>query len=188
MRKSIIFSGFSALIFFIFSGCATLRVTVNYDREARFSAYKNFKVVTPKPARSGSKKRQIRNPLFTKDIIRAIVPALTEKGFKEVKDKSSADFLVIFYASVKNRTDWVPPTYHVGRWGRVYNVTPGRPVRFKEGTLVIDIVDRKTKELVWQGIGSDVLDPSGPHENLINAVQEILKKFPPDTSGQLISN
>ena len=76
----------------------------------------------------------------------------------------------------------------MGRWGRVYNVTPGRPVRFKEGTLVIDIVDRKTKELVWQGIGSDVLDPSGPHENLINAVQEILKKFPPDTSGQLISN
>jgi len=162
-------------------GCASVRVNVKFDREAPFSSYKTFKLVKPKPSRNRGNRKQINNPLFTKEVLREIAPILEAKGFTESASKKSADLLVIFYASIKNRSHWVPPTYYTGRWGRVYRVDPGHPVHFKEGTLVIDIVDNKTKELVWQGIGSDVLDRSNPGKTLINAVKEILKEFPPIT-------
>jgi hypothetical protein len=46
--------------------------------------------------------------------------------------------------------------------------------------LVIDIVDQKKKELVWQGIGTGVLDRANPAGNLVESVQKILEKFPPE--------
>ena len=87
--------------------------------------------------------------------------------------------MVVFYAQVKNRADWVPPTYHVGRWGRAHRISPGHSVRYKEGTLVIDIVDSKSKELVWRGTGTDVLNRSAPAKDLVAAVEKILEEFPP---------
>ncbi|HEX9934354.1 MAG TPA: DUF4136 domain-containing protein, partial [bacterium] len=58
-------------------------------------------------------------------------------------------------------------------------VRPGHAVRYKEGTLVIDIVDQTKKDMVWQGIGKDVLDHNDPSAGLVEAVDEILKPFPP---------
>ena len=102
------------------------------------------------------------------------------KGFSEATSREAADMLVVFYAAVHNRRDFVPPSYRVGRWGRVWRTSPGHVVRYKEGTLVIDIVDQKRKELVWQGVGKGVLDRSNPASNLLEAVQKILEKFPPE--------
>ena len=50
-----------------------------------------------------------------------------------------------------------------------------------EGTLYIDIVDAKTKELVWQGIGTGYLTTNfeKKDERIAEFVSKILEKYPP---------
>lgn len=176
MKKTIILLG--GIVLLMVMGCASVSVTVNYDEAAVFSNYQTFSFVRPKAQQQG--RAMVRNPLFTKDVMNEIRPLMEAKGFSEAKSREAADMLVVFYAAVHNRRDFVPPTYRVGRWGRGWRTSPGHVVRYKEGTLIIDIVDQKKKELVWQGVGKGVLDRSNPASNLLEAVQKILEKFPPE--------
>jgi hypothetical protein len=174
MKKSMMPAVLSVLIFY----CATTRVTVDYDKTADFSSYKTFSLVPPKAASAGQA-GAVRDPFLKKELLNEIRPILEKKGYSEASDRDQADFLVVFYTHVQNEKDFVPAAYRVGRWGRTRMVSPGHVVRYKEGTLAIDIVDRKLNDMVWQGVGRDVLDRNDPSSTLVSAVDEILKTFPP---------
>lgn len=177
MKKRIIVVGL--LVYLGLTGCATVRVAVNYDEAADFGAYRSFYFVMPRNQARGQARRVVQNPLFTKDMMREIKPIMESKGFSEALSQDAADLLVVFHAVIKNRRDWVAPSYRVGRWGRVWRTSPGHVVNYKEGTLFIDLVDARRKELVWQGVGTGVLDRSNPGANLVKSVKEILERFPP---------
>ncbi len=167
----------SILIMFVLTlGCASVRVAVEYDESVDFSAYQSFAFVQPKRANANTGRKR----LMTKEMMQQTKPILEAKGLSEAGRRQEADVLIVFYTKVRNQADYVPATYHVGRWGRVRRVSPGHVVRYKEGTLVIDIVDRQKKELVWQGVGQGVLNRSNPMENFIEAVNEILERYPPE--------
>ena len=138
----------------IFTGCASMRVMTNYDKEINFAQYKTYRFVQPR----GQRRTEIKNPLFSKNVMHEIRPIMEEKGFTEAASLQEADLLIHFYAMIRQRQNFVSPTYRVGRWGRTWVARPGHVVRYKEGTLGIDIVDRRKKELVWQGVGKGVLD------------------------------
>ena len=158
-------------------GCASVGVTVNYNKDINFSQYKTYRFVQPKFRRQ--RRAEIKNPLFTKDVMREIRPIMENKGFVEASSTEGADLLVHFYAMIRERRNFSPPTYRVGRWGRTWVAQPGRVVQYKEGTLGIDIVDRRRKELIWQGVGKGVLDRQNPAKNLVQAVEKVLEPFPP---------
>lgn len=162
----------------LLSSCATMRVQINYDKEITFSNYKTYRFIFPKH-KQGTR-GQKNNPIFTQNIMNEIRPIMDAKGYTEAKSQKNADILIHFYTYVKNRRDWVPGTYRVGRWGRTWRTNPGHVRQYKEGTLGIDIVDRKAKALIWQGIGTDVLDRKNPQKNLVAAVEEVLSKYPPE--------
>ena len=50
-----------------------------------------------------------------------------------------------------------------------------------EGTLYIDLIDARKKELIWQGIGTGVLtrDRERKEERINEFVSKILMQFPP---------
>ena len=50
-----------------------------------------------------------------------------------------------------------------------------------EGTLFIDIIDAKTKELVWQGEGSGYLPKNTEKKDarIMEFVSKILEQYPP---------
>ena len=55
---------------------------------------------------------------------------------------------------------------------------------YEEGTLVIDIVDTKEKELAWRGLGTATLrerDAESQQKFLDATCAKILKDFPPTT-------
>ena len=177
--KKLILSVISVIIVMYCISCSTVRVSVNYDQSANFNRYKTYSLIKA----SDNKKRRInavRNPLLKKDILNQIKAIFSEKGYSEAASKENADFQVIFYTNVQDKKNWVPPTYRTGRWGRTRKVRPGHVVNYKEGTLVIDIVDAEQKELVWQGVGKDVLNRTNPEDNFVSSVREILKDFPPE--------
>jgi hypothetical protein len=54
---------------------------------------------------------------------------------------------------------------------------------FKKGTLVLDFIDSKSKQMVWRGVGEGAL-PDVPRSDQIDkivnkVVKEIMKKYPP---------
>ncbi len=176
MKKNMIF--ISIALLFILLDCSSVRVMVNYDETVTFSDYSTFRFVNPRQQQA-NRPGAVSNPFITGEVIREIRPVMESKGFIEADSEEAADLLVVFYTQVKNRSDYIPPTYTVGPWGRVRRTSLGHVVQYKEGTLVIDIVDRLKKEMVWQGIGQGVLNRNNPAENLVECIQEILEPFPP---------
>ncbi|MBN1781310.1 DUF4136 domain-containing protein [bacterium] len=159
----------------VMTGCSSMHVTVKYDDEVQFSQYQTFRFVKPRHKDSQS----VRDPFFTREAMQEIRPLLEEKGFQEAASMEEADLLIHFYAYVRNQADYVPTTYRRGRWGRVHRASPAHVVHYKTGTLVIDVVDADKKEMVWQGVGKGVLDRFDPSTDLVKAVAEVLKDFPP---------
>jgi len=178
LKNNVVRASLFVLFVLIVSRCATTRVSVDYDKTVDFSVYKSFYLVPPKPA-AQQRPAAVRDPFLKKEILAEIRPILEKKGFREAVSQDQADILVVFYAMVRNQQDYAPPVYRVGRWGRTWVARPGTVVRYKEGTLAIDIVDRLKKDLVWQGVGKDVLDRNDPSATLVAAVDEVLKGFPP---------
>ena len=56
-------------------------------------------------------------------------------------------------------------------------------VEYQEGTLIIDILDAKSHELVWRGTGQDYVEeqqsPEEITEGINQAVTGIMSDFPP---------
>jgi hypothetical protein len=59
-------------------------------------------------------------------------------------------------------------------------------VRVREilvGTLAIDIVDAKGKQMVWRGLGTREIDtnakPEKRDQNITKAVEKIFRNYPP---------
>jgi len=171
-----------ALLGFVFLvGCSSVKVVVDYDDQIHFNQYKSFYFVPPIDASDSQAPRPalIKEPRFVKQAQSEISAVLTQKGFQEAADAEHADFLIAFYATAKNKAQITPPTYHIGRFGRRW-VTPGHVYHYKQGTLIVDIVDRGKHELVWRGVGTGVLDRSEPRKNLLMAVEKVMEKFPPN--------
>ena len=55
---------------------------------------------------------------------------------------------------------------------------------YKEGTLVVDLYDAKTKQLIWRGSAESMLsDKADKNEkNLDKGVAKMFKKFPPSSA------
>ena len=70
--------------------------------------------------------------------------------------------------------------------GDIGEVVSKRTVRVREilvGTLAIDMVDAKTKQMAWRGLGTKEVDtkakPDKRDENINKAVAKIFKNYPP---------
>jgi hypothetical protein len=72
----------------------------------------------------------------------------------------------------------------VGRAGRV-SVGGGKskPIEKKEGTVVLDFLDAKTKSLVWRATASGAVEakptPEEQQQRIDEVVAEMLERFPP---------
>ena len=62
-------------------------------------------------------------------------------------------------------------------------MTDGYVENYDQGTLVLDIVDGRSNELVWRGTAQARIDPSNSPEErqrrINEAVRKILDRFPP---------
>ena len=102
------------------------------------------------------------------------------KGFSK---SENPDVLISLFTKERERID----VYNNMGWGFGWGWGPGwgmgytRTTTTPEGTLIIDIVDAKTKELVWQGIGTGYLTTNSNEkdERIAEFVTKILEKYPP---------
>ena len=119
-------------------------------------------------------------------IRRAVSENLAAKGLEAVPTES-ADLLVTYYASLSSQLR-MHTTYWGHGWGPYwpysYGFWPGWGATtihpYHEGTIIVDIVDRKLNQLVWRGAISRALTRSSSSETRINeAMHRVLEGFPP---------
>ncbi len=164
------------LLLFVFASCSTVRVATDFDKEANFTQYNSFAFYKP-----GIDKAQISD-LDKKRILRAIEENLSQKGMTK---SETPDLLVSIFTKERERVDVYNNNFGYG-WGWNpwwYGGYGGSSVsRSTEGTLYIDLIDAKTNNLVWQGMGSADLvtqDMERKEERIREIVMKILAEYPP---------
>ena len=165
------------LFVLVFASCSSVRVATDYDREANFNSYTSFAFY-----KTGIDKAQISD-LDKRRILRAIESQLLAKGMTKSETPS---LLVSIFTKERERVDVYNDHFGYG-WGWHpwwYGGYYGRHVSTStEGTLYIDLIDAKTKSLVWQGMGTSKLITSSNmekrEERIRLIVSEILAKYPP---------
>jgi len=170
------------LLIFIFTSCSSVRVATDFDREADFNSYQSFAFYKP-----GIDKAKISD-LDKKRILRAIDAQLSTKGMSK---SETPDLLISIFTKEKERVDVYNNHFGYG-WGWnpwYYGGFNSPHVSSRtEGTLFIDLIDAKTKELVWQGMGTSNLVTSSniekKEERIRLIVSEILSKYPPGSENK----
>jgi hypothetical protein len=155
------------LVGFGLMSCSSISIRTDYDRGADFTKYKTLKWM-PNPEKRVSRVRQ--NSLLDKRIHRAVEDELKGKGYRFVQG-GKTDALIVCHIGVRNKVD----IDRYGYWGRRVHVQ-----RYKEGSIVLDIVDAKTKELIWRGVAQGTVHYlEGDPERVNEAVFKILEGYPP---------
>ena len=155
------------------TSCVTIRVSSDYDTKANFSQYDSFAFF-----KTGIDKAEI-NDIDKRRILRSIDNEMQIKGFSK---SENPDVLVSIFTKSHENVNVNRSNFGWGfGWG-FYGASFGRSVSSStEGVLYIDLIDAKTKELIWQGKGTGYLTENTrkKQERINEFVQEILKEYPP---------
>jgi len=134
---------------------------------------------------------RVNNDLVATRVINAVDEALSAKGYAKVQ--RGADFLVGWHLSLQGKVDVTTVNsyygYGYGRWrrGGVAVAQNTRVREYDEGTLIIDIVDAASNELVWRGSAQGEVHAQASSEErserVRSAVQKVLADYPPQPSS-----
>ena len=179
--KSIKILGIIAISLLLVRCTTSYSVLTDYDRDAEFSDYTTF--YWADEFQQEHSKIEGNEPLFYNTLIKkrlkeAIQREMEGRGYALSSERP--DLLVNSQVVVENRIsgsqNYNPGFY--GWWvgGSSFNSNISQA---KEGDVVIDLIDREQKQLVWQGYAPGVLEVNmdNREETLKNAVTLIFSEY-----------
>ena len=172
------------------SGCTTasrVGVTNDFDHAVNFRAYKTWAWYPQQPSDTEGGPAKGYESFLDKRMRAAVSAEMSRKGLTE--STTSPDIYVAYSARVEDKQQ-VSPNYNgMGYpygygWGGFYGRGMQPITQYKAGTVVIDVIDARRKELAWRGTGQAPVD-----QNTINEVEThrivngILSTYPPQDSN-----
>ena len=154
-------------------------VKVDFDKDADFG---KIKTIAVKIGTSWN------NPLSEKRVTGEIEQSLTEKGWTKT-DEAKADAIVVLHGATQVKKDL--NTFYSGGYGgygwRGMGGMGSATTTVNEytvGTLVVDIFDAKSKQLLFRGTASDEISdkPEKNVKKLAKASDKMFKDFPPGSA------
>ena len=151
-------------------------VQTDFDHQANFGQYKTYSWQEIKPGAS----------LWDSRIKNAVNAQLEAKGLAQVAD--DGDIAIV--AVKTSQTQRTLQTFYDGfgggwRWRGFggFGESTTTEQDYQEGTLVIDLYDGKTKQLIWRGSTESVLSDKAEknEKNLDKGVAKMFKNFPPES-------
>ncbi len=155
--------------------------------EASLTTLRTFHVLAaPRPRDRGRlppNHPMLDNSITNRTLRTAIMRGFESRGY--LRNDSNPDFAVAYYASARERLDvtywdygyaWRPRW-----WGGRGRAWAGPLVTvYTEGTVIIDVIDAKSRDLLWRGRGVAVVsdDEQQYLADIQETVQAILDKFP----------
>ena len=144
------------------------KVSVDFDSKAPFATYKTYAWTTGTPS---------PNPLGEQRIRDGVDQRMAAKGLKKVD--SNPDVVVATHAVAQEQKELNAYGFGGGpRWG---GTGTARVDTYVQGTLVVDLYDAGTKQLVWRGVGTDTASdkPEKNTQKLNKVLDKMFKDYPP---------
>ena len=173
------------------SACSHLRVETDYDTDLDFSQFRSFTWLEP-PVTSEPSESPMeefidpfeKNSILDKRVRGAVERELLDRGYRRAPDGRS-EFELQYHVILKDRTKI--RSYSSGYYGyRNYPYGYGGSLGgvssydYKEGTLIIDIIDARTRQLAWRGWAVGATRKGYYTEEKVGeAVKAVLDHFPP---------
>ncbi|QQL50088.1 DUF4136 domain-containing protein [Mucilaginibacter ginkgonis] len=204
--KRILYTGLILISVALIQACDTYSYYKAGATKLNTSQYHTFAWIAdpgqsnPKPDKGGKPyagNAYYNNPQATQAIRTAALFNLQTKGLRI--DEQTPDLLVHYTSAVGRgtRLDYYTayPYYWGGAFYRPYwgyrpywyggfpyygGGTYAVPETYKEGTIIIDLIDRKSNKIIWRGFGVGELhhDPQKTIEELPKVVEGIFKQLP----------
>jgi Domain of unknown function (DUF4136) len=164
------------MMFLFAAKSSAQQVKTDYDRGVNFGQYKTYSWAQVKT----------KDALDVDRIKNAVNAALTAKGWTRVDSDGDVSIVAIeitrnqqtlntFYDGFGGGWGW--RRFGGGGFGEATTTTE----TYKVGTLVVDLFDAKTKQLIWRGVSSDTLSNNSDKniKNLDRGVNKMFRHFPP---------
>ena len=156
-------------------GTITFAQSINYDfdKTANFAGFKTYAWV-PGAA--------VPDRLNNERIVAAINSQLALKRLQEVDRQGNPDLLVAYHAAFDRDRE---VTGFSNGWGGFRDPASGvaRTNEIVTGTLIVDLVDARTRTVVWRGIVSKDINPGAKPEqrekSINRATEKLFKNYPP---------
>jgi Domain of unknown function (DUF4136) len=153
-------------------------VKVDFDKDANFATIKTFSV------HIGT---SWNNPLSEKRVVTEIEQSLQEKGWTKT-DADKADAMVVLHGATEKQKSL--NTFYSGGYGGYgwrgwgaggMGTATTTTSEYIVGTLVVDIFDAKSKQLLFRGTAQDEISdkPEKNVKKLAKASDKMFKDFPP---------
>lgn len=163
------------LIYLLISGCTATQPVVNidYDKEADFSQYDTFFWSEEIDKEGNDDEPILYNSLVKKRIKDAISSEMEGRGY--TIDETNPDLLVNFHIVIEEKTAYRSYPGYGYRWWQ----DDVQPYNYKEGTLIIDLIDDNKNQLVWQGYTEGIVrdNPEEMEKSIREAISLIFSKY-----------
>jgi hypothetical protein len=167
--KSVVRLALAAALLLLPLAAFAQTVTTDSDSKAPFGTYKTY---------AWAQGTAAQNPLNETRIHDGVDAKMVAAGFKLVKD--NADVYVASHAVAEEKKELNAMGMGGGlRFGG--GSATARVDTYVVGSLVVDLYDGKTKQLVWRGTATDTMSdkPEKNADKITKALDKMFKAYPP---------
>lgn len=167
----------------ITTGCSSLQVESVPDPMVGFEGHTFYIPKAPEDTVSSLRTTDpmLNNSIIDRTVRSRIQQAFEARGYRMTDE--NPDFIVGYYTRARERLD-ISNVYDCG-YGYYYRYDYGCYIdEYTEGTVIVDVIDPASEELVWRGSGvARVSDNPNKYINQLGeAIGEIVERFPIVTS------
>ncbi|PRY14767.1 uncharacterized protein DUF4136 [Pontibacter ummariensis] len=162
-----------------------------FDPSINYRQFRTYAWIEPEvPSPIEGEVGPFYNTLWDRRIREAVSSALVKEGLNPTGGEEIPDVLLAYDVRVDDgqravEDNTFPPSY--GYWyGYRYrydytNLASARNIRdYQVGSIIVDVIDPVTKELIWRGWSEATVDPADMNEGYLNmVVADIMARFPP---------
>lgn len=164
----------------VIAACSSIKASYDYDKQADFSNYKTYAYS------EGTLKLPVQE-LNRNRVLEAIDHEMSARGFSK---SDNPDVLLDLHVKTEQKRDATATTTGAGMYrpwaygyGGGFTTTQIDVNDYIEGTLFINMVDKASDKLVWQGRGTKVIDEDASAEkreaNINKGIASIFENYPP---------
>ncbi len=180
-------SRFAPALLFTLAACAPYTIHRDFDAAAPLATYRTYDWYKPKAGKTAGDAPPRLSAFNDARVRTAVERELAGKNLKR-ETTADPDVLLDYYPVYQNRHYTTHTRVGVGTggwgWGMRSSIGTSRRHTYKEGTIVLQMVDFKTNKLVWEGVAEGALtglagNPQEAEETIGRAVKDLLEEFPP---------
>jgi hypothetical protein len=176
----------SALLALALLACATIEVSSDWNPAADFSRLHTWAWLAQERPASGDPR--LDSALLDARIRSAVESELGARGFAKA-EAGAADFLVAYHVALERKLVATTIDDYYGGVGYRHWPRPGYSQtyvhEFEVGSLMLDVLDPRSRELIWRGTAqAEILPAATPEERearVREGVRRILERFPPQS-------